>query len=60
MKFLLAAFALFLPFIQFAQEKGVDEIIDEKFGDATGWFVSGIFATIPFSDKIQVPWVLIE
>ncbi|MDG1429032.1 MAG: alanine/glycine:cation symporter family protein [Crocinitomicaceae bacterium] len=59
MKFLLAAFALFLPFIQFAQEKGVDEIIDEKFGDATGWFVSGIFATIPFSDKIQVPWVLI-
>ncbi len=59
MKYLIAVVSTLLPFIQFAQEKGVDEIIDEKFGDYTGWFVDGIFATIPFSDKIQVPWVLI-
>ncbi|MDG1333163.1 MAG: alanine/glycine:cation symporter family protein [Crocinitomicaceae bacterium] len=59
MKYLIAVLATLLPFIQFAQEKGIDEIIDEKFGDYTGWFVNGIFATIPFTDKIQVPWVLI-
>lgn len=59
MKYLIAVVSTLLPFIQFAQEKGIDEIIDEKFGDYTGWFVNGIFATIPFTDKIQVPWVLI-
>src|SRR5690606_20170659 len=28
-------------------------------GDYTGWFVEGIFYSIPFSEQIQVPWVLI-
>ena len=52
MKFLLWAFALLLPFVQFAQkqeeqEKGIDKIIDEKFGEYTGWFVGAIFYQFP-------------
>ncbi len=44
-KYLLSIFTLIVPFLTFAQdaEKGVDEIINEKFGDATGWFVNFIF-----------------
>lgn len=59
MKYLIAVFSTLLPFIQFAQEKGFDQKIDEGFGWATGWFVNGIFQVIPFTDSIQVPWVLI-
>ncbi len=47
------------PFLLSAQEKGMDQKIDETFGDLTGWFVNLIFYEIPFTDKIQVPWVLI-
>ncbi|MFT5847628.1 MAG: AGCS family alanine or glycine:cation symporter [Psychroserpens sp.] len=59
-KFLLSFFALALPILTFAQdsERGIDEIIDEKFGDATGWFVELIFYQIPFTDTISVYWVL--
>lgn len=62
MRLLLGVIAILTPFFQFAQgtqERGLDQIIDEKFGDATGWFVQGIFYEIPFSEKISVPWVLI-
>ena len=39
-------FALIFPFLSFAQDKGIDQIIDEKFGDATRgiqieWFNEG-------------------
>ena len=50
--------ALILPFISFAQDKGIDQIIDEKFGNATGWFVDFIFYKIPFSENVQIFWVL--
>lgn len=59
MKLLLGIFATLIPFINFAQEKGIDKIIDEKFGDYTGWFVRFIFYSIPFTDQVQIPWVLI-
>jgi len=59
MKLLLGILAVLSPIVNFAQDKGIDQIIDEKFGDYTGWFVQGIFYSIPFSDSIQVPWVLI-
>ncbi len=59
MKYLLGLLAIITPFINFAQEKGIDQIIDEKFGDYTSWFVNGIFYAIPFTDSISVPWVLI-
>lgn len=58
---LLLTFAT--PALTFAQElvekKGIDQTIDEAFGNATGWFVNFIFYSIPFSEDIQVPWVLI-
>ena len=50
--------ALILPLFSFAQDKGIDQIIDEKFGDATGWFVNFIFYQIEFSDDIKIFWVL--
>ncbi len=59
MKLLLSLIATVSPLLIFAQEKGLDEKIDEGFGNATGWFVDLIFYAIPFTDEIQVPWVLI-
>jgi AGCS family alanine or glycine:cation symporter len=58
---LLTLFSFLLPFISFAQEtveKGLDQKIDEVFGNATGWFVGFIFYQIPFTDDIKVYWVL--
>ena len=40
------------------EPKGLDQQIDEQFGKATGWFVSGIFAAIPIAEGVEVPWVL--
>ena len=60
-KFLLSLFTIILPFLTFAQEAqqmGVDEKIDEAFGNATGWFVEFIFYQIPFTDTVSVYWVL--
>ncbi|WP_346882800.1 alanine/glycine:cation symporter family protein [uncultured Algibacter sp.] len=60
-KYFLSVFTLILPFLTFAQdaaEKGIDKIIDEKFGKATGWFVSGVFYQIPFTDDVKIYWVL--
>ncbi len=60
-KLFLSAFALLLPLLsiaQEAQEMGIDEKIDQAFGNATGWFVSAIFYQIPFTDTISVYWVL--
>ncbi|MEN8927564.1 MAG: alanine/glycine:cation symporter family protein [Flavobacteriales bacterium] len=37
----------------------MDQKIDKVFGNATGWFVEGIFWAIPFTDDIRIPWVLI-
>lgn len=48
-----------LPFLTFAQEKGLDEAINEKFADLTGWFVQAIFAQVPITDEVGVPWVVI-
>lgn len=60
-KYLLSIFTLILPVLTFAtqaQEKGIDQIIDEKFGAATGWFVKIIFYQIPFSEDVKIFWVL--
>ena len=60
-KYLLSVFALILPLLTFAQEAqemGIDEKIDQAFGDATGWFVNFIFYQIPITDDISVYWVL--
>ncbi len=58
MKKLLTLLLIFSPILTFAQDKGLDQKIDEAFGAATGWFVNFIFYKIPFTDEIQVYWVL--
>lgn len=58
MKYLIAVVSTLLPFIQFAQEQGIDQKIDQFFGWLTGPFVSFIFYQIKFSEDIQVYWVL--
>jgi len=50
MKKLLAIVFLFSHIFSFSQEKGMDKKIDEAFGSATGWFVSGVFYQIPFGE----------
>jgi len=57
-KKLLTILFSILPILTFAQEKGMDQQIDEAFGNATGWFVNFIFYQIPFADDIKIYWVL--
>jgi len=57
-KYLLSILTFILPFLTFAQEVGIDQKIDQAFGDATGWFVNFIFYQIPFTDSISIYWVL--
>ncbi|GLR19692.1 alanine/glycine:cation symporter family protein [Portibacter lacus] len=60
-KKLSALFLLLAPLMllgQEAAEQGIDEKIDAAFGWATGWFVQGIFYQIPFSENVNIPWVL--
>lgn len=60
-KYLLSIFVLILPILTFAQEAqemGVDEKIDQAFGNATGWFVQAIFYQIDFGGGVKIYWVL--
>lgn len=52
---------LLLPFFSQAQENQInlDEKINQLFADATGWFPAAMFAQIPITDTVGVPWVLI-
>jgi AGCS family alanine or glycine:cation symporter len=60
-KCLLSLFTFLIPFLKVAQEVaeiGLDQKIDQVFGNATGWFVELIFYKIPFTETIQIYWVL--
>ncbi len=57
-KKLLSLLFLVIPMLTFAQEQSTSEKIDTTFKHYTGWFVDAIFYAIPFSDTIQIPWVL--
>ncbi len=57
-KKLLALLFLITPLLTFAQEKGLDQQIDEAFGNATGWFVNFIFYQIDFGGGVKIFWVL--
>jgi alanine or glycine:cation symporter, AGCS family len=59
MRIALALLFLLFPFLQYAQDKSFDQLIDQKFGDYTGWFVNAIFYTIPITEGVAIPWVLI-
>lgn len=41
------------------KNQSLDEQIDTQFGNATEWFVDAIFAKIPITETVGVPWVLI-
>ncbi len=59
MKYVKIAIAFFcFPFMSNAQETW-DEKINTSFENATGWFVDGIFAQIPITENVGVPWVLV-
>jgi len=55
----LSFLTILLPFVTFAQEPSTSEKIDTIFKSYTEWFVHGIFYAIPFTDTVQIPWVLI-
>ncbi|WP_289045091.1 alanine/glycine:cation symporter family protein [uncultured Olleya sp.] len=58
-KYLLSIFTLIFPLLNFAQDEvGIDQMIDKKFGDATGWFVDFIFYQIDFGGGVKIFWVL--
>ncbi|MEX1000990.1 MAG: alanine/glycine:cation symporter family protein [Crocinitomicaceae bacterium] len=60
MKKIVAVLFTIIPFINFAAEKmSVDKKIDHLFGQYTSWFVELIFAPIPVTKDVGVPWVLI-
>ena len=55
-KFILSLLVISLPLFSFAQEDkeiGMDQKIDQAFGNATGWFVEFIFYQIPFGSVDQ-------
>ena len=57
-KKILAVLLLLIPSLVSAQEKGLDQKIDEVFGSLTGWFVSLIFYQIDFGGGVKIYWVL--
>ncbi|MCV6631443.1 MAG: alanine:cation symporter family protein [Flavobacteriaceae bacterium] len=60
-KVFLALMVALVPALTFAQEvaeKGLDQRIDEAFGNATGWFVRFIFYQIDFGGDVKIYWVL--
>ncbi|OFZ15325.1 MAG: D-alanine glycine permease [Bacteroidetes bacterium RIFCSPHIGHO2_02_FULL_44_7] len=59
MRILLGILAIITPLLSFAKDVSIEEKIDRQFAYYTNWFVEGIFYSIPFTDKISVPWVLI-
>lgn len=59
-KYLLSLILLLTPFLTFAQNaSGGGESLDSIFKKYTGWFVDLVFLEIPFSENVQIPWVLI-
>lgn len=54
-KILVILSILLTPALVLAE--GLDEKIDRYFGDATGWFVQGIFAQVTIAG-VGIPWVL--
>ena len=58
-KKLLSLLFLVIPYITFAQGKGLDERINEWFTPIADWFVNLVLYPIKFSDTVSIPIVLI-
>jgi AGCS family alanine or glycine:cation symporter len=57
----LCYLSFLLPFLANAQDElpSLDERINENFRNATSWFTDAIFAEIPITNEVGIPWVLI-
>ncbi|WP_420574399.1 alanine/glycine:cation symporter family protein [Kordia sp.] len=53
--------SLCFPIFTLAQEpaESLDILINESFENSTNWFTEAIFAEIPITDEVGIPWVLI-
>ncbi|WP_298515612.1 sodium:alanine symporter family protein [uncultured Kordia sp.] len=53
--------SMLLPLVTLAQDTptSLDERINENFKNATSWFTDAIFAEIPITGEVGIPWVLI-
>ncbi|AXT63255.1 alanine:cation symporter family protein [Aquimarina sp. AD10] len=40
-------------------QQNLDENINQMFGNATGWFVDAMFAEIPITSSVGIPWVAV-
>jgi len=58
-KYLLSIFTLIVPFLTFAQEKGLDQKIDEAFQPIADAFFDAIFFPIYKSETMEIPFVLV-
>ena len=58
-KKLLSLLLLVAPIITFAQEKGLDQKIDEAFQPVADAFFNLIFFPIYKSDTLEIPFVLV-
>ena len=57
--FIQTTIALILPVISFAQEKGLDQKIDEAFQPVADAFFDAIFFTVYKGDSFSIPFVLV-
>ena len=58
-KKILSIIALMVPVLTFAQEKGLDQKIDEAFQPVSKFFSDIIFFPIYKSESIEIPFVLL-
>ena len=59
MKKLTALIFLLIPILNFAEEKSLDQKVDEAFGKVSNPYVELIFYPVPITKDVGVPWVLI-
>ncbi len=57
-RYLLSLFAIFSPFLIFAQATFSDRV-NAFFQNYTSWFNDFIFYNIPITENFQIPWVVI-
>jgi AGCS family alanine or glycine:cation symporter len=57
--FFQTTIALIIPYISFAQEKGLDQKIDEAFQPVADAFFDAIFFTVYKGDTFTIPFVLV-
>ncbi|MDR5591024.1 alanine/glycine:cation symporter family protein [Christiangramia sp. SM2212] len=48
-----------MSILLFNATQNLDETINAQFLNATGWFIDAVFAEIPITENVGIPWVLI-